>query len=40
MNWLKRWIYFRVVRLNDLTYGRYRWASNLQSRLWVAGWSD
>lgn len=34
---LKRWIYWRVVRLNDWTNGRY---SRLQSRLWVNGWGD
>jgi hypothetical protein len=34
---MKRWLYWRVVRLNDLTNGRY-W--RLQSKLWVAGWSD
>lgn len=37
MKHIRRWIYWRVVRLNDVTDGRYWY---IQSRLWVAGWSD
>ena len=37
MSRIKRWVYWRVVHLNDRTDGRYIW---LQRRLWYSGWGD